>query len=91
MKTAYQINTDFIFSEPSEEGVYTTHGLMEGEIFDTLEEAKAEFDKFLADADKGEMYDLVLIEVDEEDGWCNTLDYIECVGPIGYPDDIEIE
>ena len=69
MKTQkYQINTDFIFSEPDDDGAYTTHGTMEGEVFDTLEEAQAEYKEYVANADEGDMIDLVLIDVDEEDG-----------------------
>ena len=92
MKTQkYQINTDFVFSEPDDEGVYTTHGIMEGETFDTLEEAQAEFKLMVENADEGDMIDLVLIDVDEEDGWYDIVDYLESVGPVGYPDDINIE
>ena len=86
----YQINTDFIFLDGNPEEGYYTHGCMEGEIYDTLEEAKAEFDSMVAGADEGEIIDLALIEVDEEDGWYDILDYIECAGPIGYPDDVHI-
>ena len=87
----YQINTDFIFSEPDDDGAYTTHGTMEGEVFDTLEEAQAEYKEYVANADEGDMIDLVLIDVDEEDGWYDVVDYIECIGPVGYPDDINIK
>ena len=84
----YQIYTDFIL-DGDEDGYYT-HGCMEGEIFDTLEEAQAEFKEYVAGADEGEIIDLVLIEVEEPDGFTNVVDYLESVGPVGYPDDINI-
>ena len=90
----YQINTDFIMGEAdSLPNTYYTHGTMEGEIFDTLEEAKAEFDSMVAGADVGEMIDLVLVEgeIDDEGYFVDmhdVVDYIESIGPIGHEDAI---
>jgi len=86
----YQINTDFIMGEGPE---FTTHGTMEGEIYDTLQEAKTEFDSMVAGGDEGEMFDLILVEgeIDDEGyfvDWVDTVDYIESVGPIGHEDAI---